>query len=104
MSANGFAILYADRGSWWTTAGTSASTPIVGSIISLINQQRKKAGKSTVGFINPFIYAHPELFNDITAGTNPACNLPGFSAVPGWDPVTGLGTPNYAKLLAAYMK
>ncbi|KAL6900046.1 peptidase S8/S53 domain-containing protein [Trichoderma evansii] len=51
-----------------------------------------------IGFINPVLYQHPEVFNDIIGGSNPGCNTTGFSAVEGWDPVTGLGTPNYEKL------
>jgi len=49
--------------------------------------------------LNPTFYAHPEAFNDITVGGNPGCGSDGFKAAPGWDPVTGLGTPNYQKLL-----
>jgi len=33
--------------------------------------------------------------NDITEGNNPGCGSDGFKAVKGWDPLTGLGTPNY---------
>jgi tripeptidyl-peptidase I len=36
-------------------------------------------------------YAHPEVFNDITEGSNPGCGYTGFTASEGWDPVTGLG-------------
>ena len=42
-------------------------------------------------------------FNDITNGTNAGCGTQGFPAAPGWDPITGLGTPNFANLLAAFM-
>jgi tripeptidyl-peptidase-1 len=35
------------------------------------------------------------LYSDITVGSNPGCGVDGFSVAPGWDPVTGLGTPNY---------
>ena len=34
-------------------------------------------------------------------GSNPGCDTNGFNATKGWDPVTGLGTPNFAKLLTA---
>ena len=42
-------------------------------------------------------------FNDITNGTNAGCGTQGFPAAPGWDPITGLGTPNFANLLATFM-
>lgn len=71
--------------------GTSLSSPIFASLITLINQERTNAGKGPVGFINPVIYKHPEVFNDITLGHVPGCNTSGFSAVEGWDPTTGLG-------------
>ena len=41
--------------------------------------------------MNPALYSNPWMLNDITNGTNPGCGTVGFSAVPGWDPVTGLG-------------
>ncbi|KAG9913636.1 hypothetical protein KCV05_g13636, partial [Aureobasidium melanogenum] len=59
--------------------------------------------KSSIGFINPTLYAHPEVLNDITQGGNQGCGTPGFSASKGWDPVTGLGTPNSQKMLALFM-
>jgi hypothetical protein len=36
-------------------------------------------------------YAHPEVFTDITTGSNPGCGGDGFKVKEGWDPVTGLG-------------
>jgi tripeptidyl-peptidase-1 len=83
--------------------GTSASAPIFASILTLINEQRLNAGKSPVGFVNPTLYAHPEVFNDIVKGSNPNCGTNGFSAAKGWDPVTGLGTPNFPALLDLFM-
>jgi tripeptidyl-peptidase-1 len=44
------------------------------------------------------LYSHPEVFDDITEGVNPGCGTDGFPAVEGWDPITGLGTPKFAKL------
>ena len=82
--------------------GTSLAVPVVASIFTLINEARINLGKSSVGFINPVLYAHPEAFNDITSGNNPGCGTPGFEAVEGWDPVTGLGTPRFPKLLEIY--
>lgn len=73
-------------------------------MLTRINEARIAAGKSTIGFVNPVLYQHPEAFHDITEGTNPGCNSNGFTAGPGWDPLTGLGTPNYPKLLEVFMK
>ena len=39
-----------------------------------------------------------QAFNDITSGNNPGCGSRGFYAQPGWDGVTGVGTPNFEKL------
>ena len=90
-------------GGFMAFSGTSASAPTFGAMISLINGERLKAGKTPVGFINPVLYAHPEVFEDIVEGTNPGCGTQGFSAVKGWDPVTGLGAPNYKKLLKVFL-
>ena len=103
VSANGANYVVAVDGSLSLVFGTSASAPTFGSIITLINEERVKAGKPTVGFINPTLYANPGAFNDIVSGGNQGCGTPGFTAVEGWDPVTGLGTPNYEKLLQVFM-
>ncbi len=79
------------QGEFTQSGGTSASAPIFASLINRINEQRLNAGKGTLGFLNPALYANPSMLNDITNGTNPGCDTEGFSAVPGWDPVTGLG-------------
>lgn len=83
--------------------GTSVSSPLFASLLTRINDERLAAGKATVGFVNPVLYAHPEVLHDITTGTNPGCGTDGFSAQPGWDPVTGYGTPNYKKMLKLFM-
>jgi hypothetical protein len=56
----------------------------------LINEERANAGKKSVGFINPVLYANPSALNDIKKGNNPGCLTEGFTAVSGWDPVTGM--------------
>ena len=71
-------------------------------IIALLNDRLIAAGKSPLGFLNPFLYSTgASAFNDITSGTNPGCNTDGFPATTGWDPITGLGTPDFVKLLTA---
>ncbi|KAL8945490.1 MAG: hypothetical protein Q9183_008074 [Haloplaca sp. 2 TL-2023] len=100
VSANGANYVVAVNGIFALVYGTSASSPVVGAIVTLINEARLAVGKSSLGFLNNFIYANPGAFNDITQGGNQGCGTPGFQSVPGWDPVTGLGTPNFPKLLA----
>ncbi|KUJ15936.1 alkaline serine protease [Mollisia scopiformis] len=95
-------VVYSN-GSWWLVGGTSLSSPVFASVLTLINEARLAAGKSTVGFIHPVIYQHPEAFNDITSGSNPGCGTPGFPAAKGWDPVTGLGSPNFPVLMEVLM-
>jgi kumamolisin len=75
--------------------GTSAVAPLWAGLVARINQQ---LGKS-IGFLNPLIYAQAVEsagFHDITEGNNGA-----FSAGPGWDPCTGLGSPDGVPLEAA---
>ncbi|KAF2172496.1 hypothetical protein M409DRAFT_63164 [Zasmidium cellare ATCC 36951] len=104
ISANGANYVVAVDGNFTLVYGTSASSPTLGSILTLINEARYNAGKSSIGFINPVAYAHPEAFNDITEGGNQGCNTPGFSAATGWDPVTGLGTPNFPRLRDVFLR
>jgi tripeptidyl-peptidase I len=91
VSANGANYVTAVNGNFSLSFGTSASAPVFASILNLINEKRIDAGKGPVGFVNPVLYAHPEVLNDITNGRNPGCGTQGFEAVKGWDPVTGLG-------------
>ena len=84
--------------------GTSASSPTFGSIVTIINEYRAAIGKGSVGFLNPTLYANPGAFFDITVGGNRGCGTPGFESTEGWDPVTGLGTPNTPKLLEVFLK
>jgi kumamolisin len=67
--------------------GTSAVAPLWAGLIALANQVKG----DSAGFVNPALYAAAATaaFRDITKGDNPA-----YKAGPGWDPCTGLGTPN----------
>lgn len=84
-------------------AGTSASSPTVAAIFAKLNGIRLSAGKSPLGFLNPFIYKNADAFNDVTKGQNGENQGEriGFKAIEGWDPATGFGTPNYATLAKA---
>ena len=76
--------------------GTSAVAPLWAGLIALANA----ANGQTAGFLNPTLYAAAASgkspFRDITSGNNGA-----FSAAPGWDPCTGLGSPKGAEIIAA---
>ncbi|PCH39539.1 family S53 protease-like protein [Wolfiporia cocos MD-104 SS10] len=93
-------IIVADEQTWMVN-GTSCSSPTFAGVIGLLNDRLVAAGKSTLGWMNPFLYSSASAFTDITSGDNPGCGTNGFSAIAGWDPVTGLGTPNFAALLTA---
>jgi subtilase family serine protease len=80
--------------------GTSAATPLWAGVIALADQQ---AGRH-LGFVNPALYAiargpaYHRAFHDVVTGDNsvlwPTGVVTGYSAGPGWDPVTGWGSPD----------
>jgi kumamolisin len=80
--------------------GTSFAAPMWAGYIALLNQQLAENGESTIGFINPTIYSentsgsYATDFHDITSGTSGS-----YSAVTGYDLVTGWGSPNGANLI-----
>ncbi|HXN72626.1 MAG TPA: S53 family peptidase [Candidatus Acidoferrales bacterium] len=79
-------------GSATVIGGTSAVAPLWAGLLARINQS---LGKS-VGYVNPLLYASKtaSTFHDIVSGTNGT-----YSAGPGWDACTGLGTPDGTALL-----
>jgi kumamolisin len=77
-------------GQWWLGGGTSLGAP---TWAGLTAAALSGAGRTTgLGDIHPMIYAHPEAFRDVTAGSN------GFEAAPGYDQATGLGVPQWSTL------
>jgi subtilase family serine protease len=89
---------------WYVVGGTSASCPQWAALVAIADQI---AGHG-LGLINPKLYSlatsasYGSYFYDVTTGNNQADpSVPGFSATTGWDPVTGLGTPNAASLVPA---
>jgi subtilase family serine protease len=94
-----------ENGSWSTAGGTSASGPVWAALVAIADQIAGKA----LGFINPGLYklaaaaTYTQDFHDITSGNNGSTvggkTLAGWNAVRGWDPITGLGTPNAVRLL-----
>ncbi|EPT01818.1 hypothetical protein FOMPIDRAFT_1048413 [Fomitopsis schrenkii] len=83
--------------------GTSCASPTFASIVALLNDELASAGKSRLGWLNPWLYSNPDALNDITSGNNPGCGTDGFYATSDcqWSPITGLGTPNYDALKSA---
>jgi len=100
-----------EDGVFGTASGVSGSTPVMGAIITLINDARIAIGKAPVGFINPSIYSpgFSGAFNDILTGNITGCKGlqgvrdGGFIAAPGWDAASGLGTPNFPVLLEKWL-
>ena len=83
--------------------GTSFAAPMWAGYIALVNQQLAAGSKPTIGFINPTLYqqntnssTYATDFHDITSGTSGS-----YSAVTGYDLVTGWGSPNGAALISA---
>src|SRR5262249_33918421 len=89
---------------WYVVGGTSASSPQWAGLIAIADQM---AGRN-LGYINPALYKiasdpvkYANDFFDVTQNCNqePGSPVPGYCASPGWDAVTGLGTPNAATLI-----
>jgi kumamolisin len=82
--ATGYNVLV--DGEQIVVGGTSAVAPLWAGLIALLNQQLGRR----LGYVNAALYALPEsqAFHDITQGNNGS-----FSAGPGWDACTGLGSP-----------
>jgi len=82
--------------------GTSFAAPMWAGYVALVNQQRVANGKSAIGFLNPYLYAYGTSasystdFHDIKSGKSGS-----YSAVTGYDLVTGWGSPNGQGLLNA---
>nr|POE75449.1 tripeptidyl-peptidase sed2 [Quercus suber] len=88
-----------------TVGGTSASVPTFAAIIALVNDALIAKGRPALGFLNPWIYGGAyKALTDVTSGSAIGCDSSGFPAEVGWDAVTGFGTPNLPKLIAAAFK
>ncbi|KAJ3777653.1 peptidase S8/S53 domain-containing protein [Lentinula raphanica] len=83
-----------------SVGGTSCSSPTFAGVIALLNDFKLSQNGTTLGFLNPLLYSKSEALNDVTSGSNPGCGTNGFTTSVGWDPVTGLGTPDFVKLQA----
>jgi subtilase family serine protease len=98
-ASTAMALLFSG-GVLYPAQGTSAATPLWAAVIALADQD---AGHH-LGFVNPAIYAiarspaYHRAFHDVVTGDNsvlwPTGVFVGYEAGPGWDPVTGWGSPN----------
>ncbi len=94
----------AGAGGWFIVGGTSCSSPQFAGLVAIADQ----IAEHGLGQINPTLYQlasgpnYGSYFYDVTTGNNQADpSIPGYPATIGWDPVTGLGTPNAATLVPA---
>jgi len=101
---NGYVIRY--KGQWILYGGTSAATPLWAALVALVVVDNESQGVERLGNINPDLYqfsseGHPD-FNDVTTGNNDYTLTHGgtYEAGPGYDMVTGLGSPNGSALAA----
>jgi kumamolisin len=101
-------LLVVDGGSQ-PNGGTSAASPLVASLVTLINASRGPGRR--VGYVTPVLYQTSGGATvgslgctDVVKGSNKTAHSGGYSAGPGYDAVSGWGTPNGVKLAAALAK
>ena len=104
-----------NNGTQGTEYGTSASTPLFASMVTILNDYRIRNGMPPMGNILPFLWTlgrlRPDAFNDIVIGNSStagpqnsgncstAITCGGFTAAVGWDAVSGFGSVNFNRLL-----
>lgn len=98
--------VFTEASGWFGGGGTSASGPLAGGLFTQLNNVRLATANKTMGFLNPFLYQNSDCFLDITQGvSDPYPNHPdpypnlGWHAAKGWDPISGLGSPNFECLV-----
>jgi len=99
-------LLVVDNGAQ-PNGGTSAATPLIASLIALINEKRGTTNR--IGYLTPLLYSQPQAGStigaqgctDVDAGNNSTDKIGGYTAAPGYDAVSGWGTPDGQKLLTA---
>jgi hypothetical protein len=83
---------------WFPAGGTSAGAPLMAAITADANQYSLAHGGARTGFANPLLYSDSGMFWDVTTGTNSINGSGLYKAAGGYDPATGLGSPNAATL------
>lgn len=115
VSAQSFNFIIIDHMQAKRISGTSAAAPLFAGIIANLNALRVSFGLPNLGFLNPWLYgAGMGGFSDVTAGGSVGCTgmsvynsshrgtyvpYAGWNATEGWDPVTGIGTPMWPRLV-----
>lgn len=107
ISAVGTNLLVVAKGKPALLQGTSASTPIIASMLAMVNDARARAGRGPLGWVHKYLYSRRvrDVLSDITTGESMSCKWGiekpgGWPAKAGWDAVTGLGTPkDFTRLL-----
>jgi subtilase family serine protease len=104
-SRTGVLVYDTSDGGWFIVGGTSVASPTFAGVVGIAAQENGGG----LGFLNPALYtigASPSRyandFFDVTTGNNDQFMTPqdpNYAATRGWDPVTGLGTPNAANLV-----
>lgn len=75
---SGFQIMH--RGEMVEVRGTSASTPVVAAMVALVNDQRLRQGKRSLGWLNGYLYLDPKVrgvLKDVEGGKSEGCVFPG---------------------------
>jgi len=87
-------------GKAYLISGTSCASPVFAGIIALLNEHLLNNGQTTLGFLNPWLYSSKvsKSLVDVVSDYNEGCTAIGWSAAEGWDPVTGIGYPNFGNL------
>jgi subtilase family serine protease len=108
ISLPGYGTNVKDQG-WYVIGGTSVACPAFAGLVAIADQ----INGGGLGLINPALYKigadstrYAADFYDVTEGpaNQTDSSVPGYPPSAGWDPVTGLGTPNAANLLPDLVK
>jgi subtilase family serine protease len=87
------------KGGWIQIGGTSMGSPQIAAMIAIANSKRVASGKSTLTMTPGDMYTFTADYHDITSGRNGKCAL--CYCEPGYDFVTGLGTPEANAVIPA---
>jgi hypothetical protein len=102
---NGDGTVPGAQAGWQVLGGTSGATPVWAALLALADSAPACHGRP-IGFANPALYraasdVYHRDFHDVKQGNNAFAATRGFSSKRGYDPVTGLGTPNATPLVAS---